>query len=728
MQNKVPLAAARPHGKAETPFYMQATDAPSRRLLSLKHGNTFAILDDHGDVGVAAAGGGGIFHDDTRHLSRLELRINGLAPLLLGASLRDDNAVLRIDLTSPDLFSERRMSLGKNTIHIIRTIFLWRGVAYHRVGVQNHGSDPVDLDLSLTFQSDFADLFEVRGLRRRARGLAHEQVAGIDRVVLVYRGLDSVERHTVLKFSPAPQNLERNAASYRVHLATGERAALYLTVACDGSADDPVPFLRGVRAATHEQRASMAQAATFETSNDILNQILCRSMSDLTMLCTQTPEGIYPYAGVPWFSATFGRDGLVTAIQMLACIPDLARGVLRRLATHQATETDPATDAEPGKILHEMRRGEMASLHEVPFGRYYGSVDSTPLFVLLAGLYVERTGDVAMLRELWPNIVAALGWIDGPGDPDRDGFIEYRRADPRGLINQGWKDSSDAIFHADGRLAEGPVALAEVQGYVFAAKRLAARCAARLGDDAMAGRLSDEADRLAERFDEAFWCPQIGTYALALDGAKRQCRVRTSNAGQVLFTGIARPARAHVVARHLMQPSMFTGWGIRTLSSEEARYNPMSYHNGSVWPHDNALISLGLARYGMKHAVDKIFRGLFDAASYMDMHRLPELFCGFRRGRGQAPTLYPVACAPQAWSCVAPFALLQASLGLEFRPDEREIRLWNPRLPSFVDEVILRKLRLADAQVDLAIRRHETGVVVQVLRLDGDVRVAAIHG
>jgi glycogen debranching enzyme len=713
----------------EAPFYIPATGPATRPRRTLKHDDTFLVLDSHGDIGASAGGTDGLFHCDTRFLSHLELLLNGMQPLLLGSNVRDDNTLLTVDLTNPDVYVEDHLALPKDTLHVVRTIFLWRDTAYQRLAIHNHGDRPVDLRLTMLFDSDFADLFEVRGLRRKRRGLLGRHVTRPATTVLSYRGLDANLRQTLLSFDPPPSELTATTASYRFDLAPQEAQSIFITVGCGApEPPKPVPILRALRAVHRNRRAISHNAATVETSNDLFNEMLCRSMADLHMLMTNTPQGRYPYAGIPWYSTTFGRDGLITALQMLWLDPRIAQGVLRRLAAFQAKTNDPASDAQPGKILHEMREGEMAALREVPFGLYYGSVDATPLFVMLAGLYVERTGDDAAIVELWPAIEAALAWIDGPGDSDGDGFIEYYRATEQGLANQGWKDSQDAIFHADGRLAEGPIALAEVQGYVYCAKYLAANCAERLGRSDRARQLRAEADLLAQRFDASFWCPEIETYALALDGNKEPCRVRSSNAGQVLFTGIAKPERATKVADGLLRPQFFSGWGIRTIANTEARYNPMSYHNGSIWPHDNALIALGLARYGHKRSVERVFKGLFDAATYMEMRRLPELFCGFQRGRGRGPTLYPVACAPQAWASATPFTLIEASLGLQFDHAANEIRLHNPRLPSFLDELVLRNLQLKQSSVDLKVRRHANEVSVEILERRGQIQVSVVVG
>jgi glycogen debranching enzyme len=712
---------------AETPFYIPATGAAAKPRHCLKYGDTFIVVDNNGDIGVTAGSADGLFNNDTRFLSRLELLIGAQQPLLLGSNARDDNTLLTIDLTNPDMYSKQRNVLEKDTIHIVRTMFVWHDAAYQRLKISNYGGRTVNLPLSFQFDNDFADLFEVRGLHRKRRGTMTRERALPGRILLNYLGLDGRSRRSTLTFDPAPTELSESEACYHLVLDPGAAAQIFLTVSCNQPPDrQPVPFASGLLATHRETRRATRGMTTVESSNEHFNEILCRSAADLRMLMTETQQGPYPYAGIPWYSTTFGRDGLITALQMLWCSPNVARGVLRRLAAYQAKADDPAADAQPGKILHEMRGGEMAALHEVPFGLYYGSVDATPLFVLLAGLYAERTGDDRLLAELWPAIEAALRWIDGPGDPDRDGFVEYRRASGDGLANQGWKDSHDAIFHADGTPAEGFIALAEVQAYVYAAKQTMAGCAQRLGKPEQARKLKAEANRLAARFDEAFWCQDIGTYALALDGDKKPCRVRTSNAGQVLFTGIARPDRAKEVVDGLVGPQYFSGWGIRTVARGEARYNPMSYHNGSIWPHDNALIALGCARYGSKRAVDQVFKGLFDAATYMELRRLPELFCGFQRQRGRGPTLYPVACVPQAWASAAPFALLEASLGLEFDPQNKAIRLRDPRLPSFLDEVLVRNLQLGQANIDLQIRRDKDGVSLDVPRTHGEIQASVV--
>src|SRR6266404_5582507 len=429
---------------SESPFYIPMTGPAARPRRSLKHDDTFIVLDSHGDIGASAGGPDGLFNADTRYLARLELVLDEVQPLLLGSNQRDDNSALTVDLTNPDVYRHGRIVLQKDVLHILRTIFLWRGTAY--------------------------------------QGIGSSGLVGPADVRLGYSGLDGKLRATGLHFDPRPTRLTVGAATYHLDLAPHEVRSLFVAASCNKPPTfKPAPFFRGLLAHRREMRGSTAGATSIDTSNNIFNEVLCRSMADLNMLMTETPQGRYPYAGIPWYSTTFGRDGLITALQMLWCDPSVARGVLRRLAAHQAKTTDPLSDAQPGKILHEMRSGEMAALREVPFGLYYGSVDATPLFVLLAGLYGERTGDEEAIAGLWPAILAALKWIDGPGDPDQDGFVEYQRATEQGLANQGWKDSFDTIFHANGQLAEGYIALAEVQGYVFAGKRLAARCARRLG-------------------------------------------------------------------------------------------------------------------------------------------------------------------------------------------------------------------------------------------------------
>ena len=710
-------------GVGEAPFYIPATGSPSRPRRTLKHDDIFAVFDTHGDIGVSAGNPDGLFDRDTRILSHFELLIDGAQPLLLGSTVKDDSLHYQVDLTNPDIYIDDRIVLLKDTVHIARALYLFGGSLRQRIALANYGPEPVELTLSIAFASDFADIFEVRGVRRERRGRALTGMVDSGSVTLSYVGLDGAVRKTALSFEPTPTALQDSVASYALRLAPGAKQNVFTTVSSHGLKQSTRSFFEGLIRRNREHKAEAAATATVETSNPLVNEILCRSMGDLQMLTTATPQGPYPYAGIPWYSTTFGRDGIITALETLWIDPGIAAGVLRRLAHYQAQTHDPHSDADPGKILHEMRGGEMAALGEVPFKLYYGSVDATPLFVVLAGSYARRTGDLELIRELWPAIEAALAWIDGPGDPDRDGFVEYARGAETGLSNQGWKDSFDSVFHADGRLADGPIALVEVQGYVYLAKQMAAECARALGQEARAEVLEREARALGRRFEEAFWCEEIGTYALALDGAKRPCRVRTSNAGHALYAGIARRDRARQVASALLSPPYHSGWGVRTVAVGEPRYNPMSYHNGSIWPHDNALVGHGLGRYGFRRGAGAILEGLVGATAHMDDRRTPELFCGFRRRTGRGPTLYPAACSPQAWAAGAPFLLVESMLGVAFDHAERRIRLVRPVLPEVIGDVTVRNLALGGASVDFTLRRHGARVSLDVLRAAKDVEV-----
>lgn len=721
-------APASPDAAPPAQFYIPAAASlEERRPRTLKHGDAFAVFDHNGDILSGAGSPEGLYYCDTRHLSHLSLSIGDLRPMLLSSALREDNATLTCDLTNPDLYAAGRLVLAHDLVHLRRGKFLWHGACYERITIRNFDDRRRVIRLGLQFAADFADLFEVRGTARARRGFMHPAEIGPDSVTLAYTGLDGERRVSRLRFEPRPAGLTADRASFEIDLGPHDHSALFVEVECSEEERDKMPrqrYFAALRKARRTLRTSSSRAAAVETSNQTFNEAIRRAVSDLYMLITDLPEGPYPYAGVPWFSAVFGRDGLITALQMLWADPSIARGVLAYLAANQATGDDSAADAEPGKILHEVRHGEMAVLGEVPFHRYYGSVDATPLFVMLAGAYFERTADSAFIRRLWPNIEAALGWLDTYGDRDGDGFVEYGRQSPSGLINQGWKDSADSIFHADGSLARGPVALVEVQAYAYAAKRAAGAIARHLGLAERAGRLDEAADALRRRFDTAFWDAELGTYVLALDRDKRPCRVRASNAGHALFAGIALPARAPSVVHNLLRPTSFSGWGIRTLASSERRYNPMSYHNGSVWPHDNALIAAGFARYGFSREAARVFQGLFEASTYIDLRRLPELFCGFARQRSQGPTFYPVACTPQAWAAAAALSLLQSCLGLGFEPATLSIRFCRPVLPDFLDEVVLRGISLGKRQIDVALRRAGQEVAVNVLSRSGDIRIA----
>jgi glycogen debranching enzyme len=708
-------------------YYVRASSAlADDRTRVLKYGDTFAVFNRYGDIEAFGPSQFGLFHAETRHLSRFAMRINEQQPLLLSSTIRDDNAFLSVDLTNLDSAVNGDPTLPRGTVHLFRLQFLREASSYQHVRLLNYGLQPVRVSLCLRFDADFADIFEVRGTKRARKGeRLPDRVEG-DTAILRYEGLDAVVRCTRLSFSPKPASLTTGEARFQINLEPNEEQSIFSTVSCerDAHGKEPAPFHTAYRGLERDFDRTGIDSCHISTPSESFNAWLTRSSADLRMLIEGNPEGPYPYAGVPWFNTVFGRDGIITALECLWMAPRIAEGVLNYLAETQATEVIPDQDAEPGKILHEMRRGEMAMMKEVPFARYYGSVDSTPLFIVLAGGYFLRSGNLTFIKQIWPNIKRALHWIDEYGDSDGDGLVEYQRRASTGLVQQGWKDSHDSVFHADGRMAEPPIALCEVQGYVYAAKRSAALIARALQEPDLAGKLEKEAETLRVKFEAAFWCQSLGTYALALDGQKQQCRVRASNAGHALFCKIASQERAEAVAASLLSDQMFCGWGIRTVGASESRYNPMSYHNGSVWPHDNALIGMGFSLYGLENHASKILYGLYEASRYVELCRLPELFCGFhKRPEASGPTLYPVACAPQAWAAGSVFLLLQACLGLDVRARERHVCFQHPTLPPNLDEVHIDNLRVGDASADLLVRREGAGIAVEVLRKQGELEI-----
>src|SRR5437667_3145746 len=551
-------------------FYIRSSSARvDVRTRVLKQGDMFAVFDRFGDVETIGTGELGLYYQDTRFLSRLTLKLGKDRPLLLSSTVREDNAVLAVDATNPDVWRDSEIVVPRGTIHVFRSKILWDKACHERLRIHNYGRAAVDFVLSIEFDADFADIFELRGMHRERHGRRLEPEITDDGLVLAYEGLDQRFRRTRIMFDPTPSRVTKSVVSCQVHLEPGENANYQWAVACEVDGDsqgESQSYEEIMHDATAALELTRAREPQIFADNEQFNDWLNRSLADLHMMRTETRYGAYPYAGVPWFSTVFGRDGIITALQCLWFDPSIARGVLAYLAATQADGDSPEQDAEPGKVLHEMRADEMAMLGEVPFKRYYGSIDATPLFIMLAGAYHKRTSDRAFVESIWPNIERGLQWIDRFGDSDGDGFVEYARKAKHGLIHQGWKDSDDAVFHTDGTLAEGPIALCEVQGYVYAAKTAASELAKMLGNTARARELSQQAQTLRRGFEQAFWCDDLSTYAIALDGRKQPCRVRTSNAGHCLFAGIATQEHARRVATTLTEETSVTGWGSRTVA------------------------------------------------------------------------------------------------------------------------------------------------------------------
>ena len=707
---------------------MSLTDEPGERRgllprFTLKDANTFLLADALGDI---QGSDDGLFTNDTRVLSRFELSVPGRSPSLLGAAINQDNTLFTAHLTNRPLPALGEGAIPQGVIHIQRHRFLSGSRFYERIALTNYSEYEAEVPLKLAYAADFADIFEVQGQVRKERGQALEPVVSARAVELSYRGLDEVLRTTEIKFSSQPTAISSQAAEFLFDLQRSASADFFIEI---GVPEAGMPSRERFNAAAEQLAAHMRerlqQGTSIFTSGRLFNQWIDKSRADLALLTTALPTGPYPYAGIPWFATQFGRDAIITALQTLWLNPRLAAGVLSFLASTQAQEDSSFRDAQPGKIMHETRRGEMAALREVPFGQYYGGVDTTPLFVMLAGAYEKRTGDGGLVDRIWQALLAATAWIERRLESSPTGFLDYARGEKTGLVNQSWKDSHDAIFHANGRFPRGPVAVAEVQGYAYAALRAMSALTAARGDHAKADAWLWRAERLRVAIEEKFWVPEMRFYAIALDGDGEPCKIYGSDAGHLLYCGVPSAERARLVTEQLVSSRFASGWGIRTLAEGEARYNPMSYHNGSIWPHDTAMCAAGIAHYGGRENVVQILSDIFEAANHFSM-RLPELYCGFPRIPGQAPTPYPVACLPQAWSSGTVFMLLQASLGIRIDGQCNEIHVEHPRLPLGIEHLSLRALPIKDAHIDLDFHRiGDQVVVVPARHIECGVRVLA---
>lgn len=697
------------------------------RTLVINHIDTFCIFDRWGDVHAKGKQAYGMFYKGTRYINRLELQINQRRPVLLSSGIRLDNEVLSVDLTNPDL---AECGIKENNIHIHRQQFIRNGAYYEQLLISNFNDTSCEVDLSILFDADFSDIFEIRGLSRNVRPDRPAVSNSGKTMRFRYTGLDRINRTTEIIFKEEEEfSIQRNMAIFSIRLGKKDTRIIEYVINFKSDEErplngDPIAGFPEVKSRLQQELGkSFALFAEVHTNNENFNNWINRSRTDLQSLLAQTRHGYYPYAGVPWYNTAFGRDGIITAMEMLLVAPQIAKDSLQFLAATQATKLDPANDAEPGKIIHEMRFGEMANTGEVPFKRYYGTIDATPLFLMLCGMYYRQTGDKEFIGSIWNNILAGIRWIDEYGDLDGDGFVEYKHKAENGLTNQGWKDSYDSIMYASGELCEEPIALCEVQGYVYAAKKHIAFLAKEMGDTELSDQLDQAADILKTKFGEKFWNEELGAYALALDKYKRPCLVLSSNAGHALFTGIADERHAKRMASRLTGEEMFNGWGIRTLAKNEVRYNPMSYHNGSVWPHDNAMIAFGLARYGCIDECIRVMQGLFDAAFFIDIQRMPELFCGFDRRTQEGPTAYPVACSPQAWAVGVVFMLLKAVLQLEIDGIRKQIVFTNPRLPKFLKHLSIKDLQIGDQTCSFELFRHKQDVSLHVIEKPADWEV-----
>jgi len=681
----------------------------------IKENDLFLLTDASGDILPGSESGCGLYTKDTRFLSRLELTINGTRPILL-ESTAEMNCQAVFRLTNPHMEENGQIKLWRETVEIMRHRFIQDGVLYESLSYTNFGPKPIAFETTLTFGADFADMFTVRGIKAGRIGSVTGTIAGENGIVIRYAGADGISRETRIAWSAqADQISPDGSVTFAVELDPRQTRTIDLTVTpiiVGESEPQAKPRDEALQLLDASYREWEQASTSVDTDLAVFNRMYRRGMLDLRMLLTDLGHGPFPVAGLPWYAVPFGRDSLIAALQMLPANPEVALGTLRTMAVYQGTKVDPWRDETPGKIMHEIRYGELANTNQIPFTPYYGSVDATPLFLVLAVEYWRWTGDIESIRGLLPALERALMWIDQSGDLDGDGFIEYHSESSGGIANQGWKDSGDSIVHESGDFATSPIALAEVQGYVYRAKLGMAHIYRELGRTAEAEALERSAEGMKQRFEQSFWMEDESFYAIALDREKRQVRSVTSNPGHLLMTGLPDAARAELVARRLTAEDMFSGYGIRTMSDTSTGFNPMSYHNGSVWPHDNSLCLIGMSRMGFTEQALRVVRGLMRAAEHFAYNRLPELFCGYPDTLGR-PVPYPVACSPQAWAAGTPLVFLQVFLGLDPDAPSGVIRL-SPALPDGMNRLSVRQLRIGSGFLSLTVTRRDGSAAPEV--------------
>jgi glycogen debranching enzyme len=710
----------------------------SRETIALIRGKTFLAAKHTGDIWPPGHPNVGFFHDDTRYLSRLELIVNGYPPTVLSSTTSGAYAT-RAAMTVRGAAHGEGLDIPVNTVFLRREQVLEDGTLDDVFELQNFYKESVRLKIDVTYDADFMDIFQVRGIVREKSGTYYTPIEADDRMIFLYKGLDDVLRSTTISFHPRPRKIAGKTASWDIQLAPFGRAQIRCAIVPraaekDAAASASEHLIVGSLQASaanrnvdealgkldHDFEAWQHECTRFRSDNDVFDRMLRTSIQDFYALQMRQPDGRALAAGVPWFAALFGRDSLIGSYETLILNQSIAKGTLKVLAAHQGRSRSNELDEDPGKILHEMRSGEMTTTGEVAFGMSYGSVDATPLFIIVLSEYIRWSGDTNFLREMQPHLTAAIQWLLEFGDLDGDGLIEYCRRDPKGLFNQGWKDSGDANLHADGRIAEPPIALIEVQGYASDALARASALYRILGLAEKATTLAERSQQLRQQFDQAMWLPKMHYYAMALDRDKKPLEVMASNPGHLLFANAVDTDRAAAVVKALMGHGLNSGWGIRTLSQEELTFNPMSYHRGSVWPHDNALIAYGMAVYGFHEESSRLCTALYDAALHFRDYRLPELFCGIQRSRRDEPVQYPVSCSPQAWASGALFLIFTALLGIRVDALNREIKIVNPHLPDFLKELAIDGLRVGSSRVWLEFLRQGKRTFCNVAKIEGE--------